>query len=240
MCLLHSKRQSLRCSPGQGNPRHCLVMLYVGPRGKSATCSSLCWFWVTSPAIHNQIGPFLFWFLGGWICIHWPLWVSPTNSPVRLGIYPTATSIPTGVFSQRLWGFISLHWNPELWGLSHSPVGPPSLSACECGTTQFASHYLIWSSSHHLAGSPLHRLPISGPPTDLNECFFFNSLVVVLPYSSILCQTVFFVFKFAVVLPSVVWGGTVCLPTPPSWLEVLKWTFDITLLSVLPPDLLNW
>ena len=30
-----------------------------------------------------------------------PLWVSPTNSPVRLGVSPAATSTPTGVFNQK-------------------------------------------------------------------------------------------------------------------------------------------
>ena len=29
------------------------------------------------------------------------LWVSPMNSPVRLGVSPAATSTPTGVFNQR-------------------------------------------------------------------------------------------------------------------------------------------
>ena len=39
------------------------------------------------------------------------------------------------------------------------------------------------------------------PSTSLDECFFFNSLVVGLPYSSIFCQFwLFFVFKFVVVL----------------------------------------
>ena len=32
------------------------------------------------------------------------------------------------------------------------------------------------------------QLPISVPPTGLDECFFFNSLVVRLPYSSIFYQ----------------------------------------------------
>ena len=31
-------------------------------------------------------------------------------------------------------------------------------------------------------------LPVSAPPTGLDECFFFNSLAVGLPYSSIFCQ----------------------------------------------------
>ena len=64
------------------------------------------------------------------------------------------------------------------------------------------------------------RLPVSAPPTGLDECFFFNSFVVGLPYSSIFCHFwLFFVFKFVVVL-LVVRGGTVCLPMPPSWPEV--------------------
>ena len=65
------------------------------------------------------------------------------------------------------------------------------------------------------------QLPVSAPPTGLGECFFFNSLVVGLPYSSIFWQFwLFFVFKFVVVLLFVVRGGTVCLFTPPSWPEV--------------------
>ena len=68
------------------------------------------------------------------------------NSPVRLGVSPFA-STPKGAFSQRFWGFISLQWNPGLRGLSCSLVVPPGLSACKCGTTQFASC--------HLAASPL-------------------------------------------------------------------------------------
>ena len=39
-------------------------------------------------------------------------------------------------------------------------------------------------------------LPVSAPPTSLDECFFFISLVVGLPYRSIFCQFwLFFVFK---------------------------------------------
>ena len=64
------------------------------------------------------------------------------------------------------------------------------------------------------------RLPISAPPTGLDECFFFNSLVVGLPYSMIFWKFwLFFVFKFC--CPS--FGCTrskVYLPMPPSWSEV--------------------
>ena len=59
-----------------------------------------------------------------------------------------------------------------------------------------------WSSSCHLAVSPLlPRLHVAALPAGLDECFFFNSLVVRLPYKSIFCQLwLFFVFKFVVVL----------------------------------------
>ena len=72
---------------------------------------------------------------------------------------------------------------------------------------------------------PCHRSfppqPVSTSPTSLNECFFFNSLVVGLPYSSIFWQFwLFFVFTFVVILLLIVQGGKVYLPTPPSWPEV--------------------
>ena len=134
----------------------------------------------------------------------------------ELEVSPTATSSPIHVFSQRPGGFISMCWNPGLRGLSHSPVVPPSLSARKCGTTPSASRSLSTQ------GVLSTQLPVSAPPTGLNECVFFNSLVVGLAYSSVFCQFwLFFVFKFVVVLLLVVQGGTVCLPTPPSWPEVL-------------------
>ena len=56
---------------------------------------------VTPSAIHNQIGPLWYWLPSGCTCAHSrPLWVSPTTSPVRLGVSPAATPTPTGVFTQ--------------------------------------------------------------------------------------------------------------------------------------------
>ena len=53
-------------------------------------------------ATHNQTGPLWCWFPSGWACAHSrPLWVSPTTSPVRLGVSPAAAPTPTGVFNQR-------------------------------------------------------------------------------------------------------------------------------------------
>ena len=45
--------------------------------------------------------------LGGWFCVQSrTLRVSPTNSSLRLGVCPTATT-STGFFSQRFCGFLS-------------------------------------------------------------------------------------------------------------------------------------
>ena len=70
------------------------------------------------------------------------------------------------------------------------------------------------------ASSPL--LPISAaPPTSLDECFFFNSLVVRPSYSSIFWQFwLLFVFKLIAVLLLLLRGSEAYLPMPPSWLEV--------------------
>ena len=95
------------------------------------------------------------------------------------------------------------HWNPGLRGLSHYPVVPPSLSAFECETTHSTSHHLTQSASHCLAVSPFPAAAVSAPLIGLDECFFFNSLVVRLPYGSIFCQ--FWLFLFLNLLFSFFW-----------------------------------
>ena len=175
------------------------MSLYVGEGFEREQCHLLS----SLPAFnhfltaHKQIGPLWCGFLGGWACVHSrTLRVSPTNSLVRLGVSPTAT-IPIGFYSQRFGAFLFLCWNPGLCILSHSPVVPSSLSAHKCGTAS--------SPSCCLATHPLSWLPVSAPPTGLDECFFSNSLVVGLSYSLILWQLwLFFVFKFVVVLLLVV------------------------------------
>ena len=102
-CACYIKGRSLRCSPGWGNAGCCSVTLYMGegPRGSNGACSTLCRFSVTPPTTHKQIGPFWCYFPSGWVCVHSrPLWVSPTSSPVRLGVSPAAASAPLGVFNQ--------------------------------------------------------------------------------------------------------------------------------------------
>ena len=111
--------------------------------------------------------------------------------------------IPTGFFSQRFWGFFSPHWNPGLQGLSCSPVVPLGLSACKYGTSHSASHHLAHPGSPAAALLEVlsAQLPLSAPATGLDECFFFNSLVVRLLYNLISWQFwLFFVFKFVVLI----------------------------------------
>ena len=205
-------------------------MLYVekGLRGSNGTCSTLCQFSVTSPVTH-KLGPSgaaswvggLMHTLGPCGSLQRPLLRLRSFPEVRLGVSPAAASIPMDVFNQ---GFEALFPHAGALGCTvcltpqlflpvylHLNVGPPSPQS---------------PTSPGLPATTLLRvlfaqLPSSAPPTGMDECFFFNSLVVRLPYSSIFCQFwLFFVFKCVVVLLLVVRGGTVCLPMPPSWPKV--------------------
>ena len=73
-----------------------------GPRGSNGARSTLHRISATPSATHSPIGPLWCWFLSGWACAHpRPLWVSPTTSPVRLGVSPAAAPTPRGTFNQR-------------------------------------------------------------------------------------------------------------------------------------------
>ena len=102
VCYL--KGRSLRWSPGQSNAGCCAVILYVGagPRGSNGTHSPLHRTSIFHSATHNQTGPLWCEFLREWTCAHSrPLWVSPTTSPVRLGVSSAAAPTPMGAFNQR-------------------------------------------------------------------------------------------------------------------------------------------
>ena len=102
VCYL--KGRSLRCSLGRGNAGGCAVMLYVGegPRGSNGTHSTPHRISNCHSTTHNQTGPLWCWFPSGWACARpRPLWVSPTSSPVRLGVSPAAAPTPTDIFNQR-------------------------------------------------------------------------------------------------------------------------------------------
>ena len=89
--------------PG-GNAGRWAVTLYVGegPRGNNGSRSTLHRISVFHSDTHNQTGPLWCWFPSGWACARpRPLWISPTTSPVKLGVSPAAAPTPTGVFNQR-------------------------------------------------------------------------------------------------------------------------------------------
>ena len=120
---------------------------------------------------------------------------------------------------QLLWVFsirgLRLYF-PEPWvsGLLRSPLFVPVYICTNVGqqslavTTLWGLLAAAWPAPLHnppplwvLQPPPCHescapRLPVSAPPTGLDECVFFISLVVGLPYSSIFSQFwLFFVFK---------------------------------------------
>ena len=102
--VCYFKGQSLTCSPGRGNAGGCAVTLYVveGPSGSNGARLTVLRISILHSDTHNQTGPLWCWFPSKWACAHSrPLCVSPTTSPVRLGVSPAATPTPMGVFNQR-------------------------------------------------------------------------------------------------------------------------------------------
>ena len=133
--VCYFKGRSLRCSLGRGNAGHCAVTLYMGeePRGSNGARSTLHRTSVTASTTHNQTGPLWCWFPSGWACAHSrPLWVSPTTSPMRLGVSPAAAPTPMGFFNQR---FEALFPRAGALGCSvcFAPCRLSGLSVCECG-----------------------------------------------------------------------------------------------------------
>ena len=125
--------------------------------------------------------------------------------------FPT-TATPADFYSQRAWGFISL---AGVW-VAQSLLLPNCSSQFICMHVWDHSACLpppcLPQSTSHCAVLLDHQPPpwlqVSAPPTTLDECFFFNSLVVGFPYSSIFWLFwLFFVFKFVAVLLFVGRGG---------------------------------
>ena len=122
--------------------------------------------------------------VGGLVQLPRPLWVSPMPSPVRLGVSPAAAPTPTGVFTQR---FEALFPRAGALGcrVCFAPRRLSGLSVCECGAAgcywsdclPLLSHTPPVSVPPRQCKSSLPWLPISAPPTGLDECLFFISLV---------------------------------------------------------------
>ena len=177
-----------------------------GPKGNNGTCWALGWFLVASSVI-PQANWALLVLIPGWVgfCSSRTLWVSPMNSLVSLGV-SSAAKDPTDFFQSE---FLRLYF-PAL-----EPWVAQSVLLPRCSfwfiLMQMWDHWLLQPPPHPVHELPpchdssLPWLPISAPPTSLDECFFFNALVVGLPYSSSFCQFwLFFVLKFFVVLHLVV------------------------------------
>ena len=98
------------------------------------------------------------------------------------------TSTPTGVFNQR---FEALFPFAGALGCAVCFALLPFLPVYLC--TNVGPQGLPAAATQRVLPT---RLPVSAPSTGLDECFFFNSLVVGLPFSLIFCQfCLFFVFK---------------------------------------------
>ena len=152
-----------------------------GPRGSNGIRSSLHRISVFHSATHNQTGPLWCWFPSGWACARpRPLWVSPTTSPVRLGVSAAAAPALTRAFSirgLRLY-FPALEpwvaWSALLPAVCLvslcANVGPQGLLVVglPARTPPVSVPVLPWATP---------RLPISAPPTCLDEGLFFISLV---------------------------------------------------------------
>ena len=103
----------------------------------------------------------------GEFCVHsGTLWVSPTNSPVRLGVSPAAASAPTGVFNQ---------WFEALFPCA----GTLGCSVChlvhQLLPQRPAAALPTPSTIHHLAGSASCRLAVSPLRPAACLCPFYRS-----------------------------------------------------------------
>ena len=215
-------------------------MLYVGegPRGSNGAHSSLHQISVFHSATHNQTGPLWCWFPSRWACARpRPLWVSPTTSPVRLGVSPAAAPTPTGTFYQR---FEALF--PRAGALGYrvcfAPCRSSGLSVRECGAAicypcsacpalrhsessplglsarMWGRRVCSWSdclprSSHTPPVSVLPQPRVSSPPWCPSPPLLLVEMNVYFFFPW--CRTS---LPFIFLLVLVVRGGTVCLPTP--------------------------
>ena len=99
---------------------------WEGPSGSNGASLTLLRISIFHSDTHNQTGPLWCWFRSGWACAR-PrlLWVSPTTSPVRLGVSPAAAPTPRGTFNQRFEALFPPCWSPGLCGLLRSlPLVP--------------------------------------------------------------------------------------------------------------------
>ena len=140
-----------------------------GPIGSNGTCSTLWRISGHSPR-YPQSNWTLLVLLPEWVglCTFWdPVGLSNELS-CEAGNFSHCCLTPHRCFQSVVWGFISPGWSPGLCGLSPGPPAAASLASC--------------SFAHPASQSTTSLgLPAAAPPTGMDECFFFISLVVGLP-----------------------------------------------------------
>ena len=150
------------------------------PRGSNGARSTLHCISIFHSVTHNQTGPLWCWFPSGWACAHSrPLWVSPTTSPVRLGVSPAAAPIPRGVFNQR---FEALFPRAGALGCAvcFDPRCLSGLSVLKCGAAVPAALPALFSATLSLALSAyLHECGAAGSASGQTAC----------PIGPTLCQS---------------------------------------------------
>ena len=110
-------------------------------------------------------------------------------------------------------GLSSWCWNPGLWACPVTEISlsrgiPPDFYPPHVNVGPFELRSLCTVSA---------TLPL---PPNLDECGFFKSLVVRLPYSLILWCSGCCFWDMVVILSIVAQGCEACLPIPTSWLEI--------------------
>ena len=129
---------------------------------------------------------------------------STTSTPLVFAVRSYEVLFPSvGILDCTMWTWA---------GKAHSPGVPPSLYPPQVNVgppiPQAVSTAALLQPPHHILAAPF---------TCLDECFFFKSLVVRLPYSLVFWQFwLYFVLRLVVILPMVLQGGKACLPMPPS------------------------
>ena len=176
-----------------------------------------CWLSFCHFPSYPQANWALLVLMPGWVgwCRFWNLVGCPSELSCEAGSFSHHRKIHRFLQPEVLRLFIP---KLEPW-IVQSVLLPSCSSWFIC--TQIWDHLV-----HQLPLCHFSQLPISAPPTSLNECFLYNSLVVRLQHSLIFWQfLLYFVFNCFVVLLLVVPGGKVYLPMPPIWSEILVFLF---------------
>ena len=133
----------------------------------------------------SQVGGFVY-FLGPCGSLQWTLlwgWEVLLLLPLPPQVF-SRSDLRLYFHTLELWVLWSVTWCTSCCLTGQLQLCPPC--------SQYAA--LLSSPAAALPWVLSARLPVSAPPTSLDECFFFISLVVGFPYSSIFCQFCCFLF----------------------------------------------